>query len=753
MKIVITIFSVLITFFSVSQKTIDTVLISSSSGLYSSPFQLVLTNTDSSKILYSLDGSYPKEKYKGSITIKESTTLRVKNYYSKKEYVRNFIFLTRKVTLPVICLTVNPSDLFDSTVGIYAKGPNASPDPPYKGANFHKNWERKVHIEYIDTSNKLGFSQQAGIKIFGQYSAMLPQKSFSIHARKRYGKKKIKYQLFPDLPYQKYKSFILRNSGSDYCNTHFRDIMMTSLVKNFNFDVQAYVPCIVFLNGKYWGIYHLREKINEHFLKQHYNVSKDSVAILKHRGDVQQYGRINYNSMLKFIKKTNFNEKEQIDSLSKLMDIDNYLDYNIAQVYFNNIDAGGNIRYWRHRKKGAKWRWILFDTDFGFGLRKGNDVDENTLKNFTTYSTEKWPSPSWSTLIIRKLLENDSIKTIYISKLTRYLNTTFNSDSVISHINEIESLLEEEIPFHFKRWRRRESHWKKNKEVVKDFALKRPGYMFHHMREKFSLDTFYSIQVNYKNLGKVFLDGYEIDSGYSGIYFSHYSYRLKAVPKFGYYFSHWSGDVNSSIYNEQIRINKPTNIVAHFKLKKESIFKGKIKFNEIVIKDSLHSDYIELVNETDSTIDVSGWTIMNGKKKKFKFPFGSIIPPYSFITVFKNSNSLVEEDSNALSGLFNIKERSLIELFSEKEEKVDSIQLSKKLFKDGKGIEYVRGILEKGWKKSSKTSINQKNSKQKEKELEEKIMIGGLIFFVLIILFFLIRFIFVRRKRLHSSTE
>ena len=118
--------------------------------------------------------------------------------------------------------------------------------------------------------------------------------------------------------------------------------------------------------------------------------------------------------ILKFIKKSDLKQDSNVVKLSKLIDIDNYLDYNIAQVYISNIDAGGNIRYWRERKYGAKWRWILFDTDFGFGLRKTNGVEENTLIRFTEYSSELWPFPSWSSLIIRKLLKNESIKKRYI---------------------------------------------------------------------------------------------------------------------------------------------------------------------------------------------------------------------------------------------------------------------------------------------------------------------------------------------------
>jgi len=45
------------------------------------------------------------------------------------------------------------------------------------------------------------------------------------------------------------------------------------------------------------------------------------------------------------------------------MDIDNYQRLQIAQTYFDNRDAGGNIRYWRPQTPGGRWRWILYDVE------------------------------------------------------------------------------------------------------------------------------------------------------------------------------------------------------------------------------------------------------------------------------------------------------------------------------------------------------------------------------------------------------
>ena len=107
------------------------------------------------------------------------------------------------------------------------------------------------------------FKLDAGIKIFGGWSRGFKQKSLAIYARSEYGYKSINYPLFPDKPFTKYESIVLRNSGNDWNYSMIRDPLMQGLVKRTNLVTQSYRPVVVFLNGQYWGIHNIREKINE----------------------------------------------------------------------------------------------------------------------------------------------------------------------------------------------------------------------------------------------------------------------------------------------------------------------------------------------------------------------------------------------------------------------------------------------------------------------------------------------------------
>ena len=736
------VFFLLLTSIGFSQS--DTILFSHQSGYYSKPFVLKISNTSGNKIYYSLDGNYPKTEFKDSVLISSTLSMRVKNEGETKGYTRNFLF--KKHHLPVVFLTLKPSDLFDSISGMYVKGPGAKPESPYHGANFHKNWERMADIELLDTANVSEFNQKVGIRIFGQYSAMLPQKSFSIHAKKKYGGKKIKAKVFPELEFKKYKSFILRNSGSDFCNSHFRDVLMTGLVRNWNIETQASRSCVVYLNGKYWGVYHLREKLNEHYLQQHFEVEKDNVAILKHRGDVQQYGRMNYNSMLKFIERSDFSKNENIDSLSKLMDIDNYLDYNIAQLYCNNIDAGGNIRYWRSREAGSKWRWMLFDTDFGFGLSKSQSYQANTVEDYFIKSNRKWPYPNWSTVIIRKLLENEAVKQTYLRKITNYLNDELSENTVKSEVNRLKKTLEPEMSAHFGRWNRPFKTWNNSLEKITEFAENRPTYLRNYLKDFFEIDTVFTLSIDKIENGSCILNDIKHDSAWCGIFFSNLSYTLKAIPDFGYHFTNWKQDTNNRLTNISVVLHTDKNVTPIFQKNGLSEFSGKVLINEICKKDSVFGSYIELKNTTNQDIDISGWHIVNNEKTHFVVPNGISLSKQGYISFYQNN---APEDE--FSGLFNVTSNDSLFVYSGAQELVDKVGISKSMFKKANVLERVDAVIRKGWFAVDSGTPNGKNGKQTKSEKENKyILIGFVVGIVLLILSLVILLI---KNRPRGATE
>ena len=51
----------------------------------------------------------------------------------------------------------------------------------------------------------------------------------------------------------------------------FKDELVTSILDDYGtLDVQANKPIVLYVNNKYYGIYYIREKIDEEFIKKYF---------------------------------------------------------------------------------------------------------------------------------------------------------------------------------------------------------------------------------------------------------------------------------------------------------------------------------------------------------------------------------------------------------------------------------------------------------------------------------------------------
>lgn len=201
----------------------------------------------------------------------------------KSKIVTNTYFvdpnMKTRYSIPVISLVTDSDNLFDSTTGIYI-----NTNCEKKGSE----WERPMHIEFFEPDGSLGFSQYIGARLNGEWSRKFPQKSFRLYADGGYDDTdKFKYDVFSGLTKkvngEKLDSFarlILSNGANDNSTLMLRDEVLQSLVSHLKIDTQAYRPSVVFLDGEYWGIYNIRERYDKKYLKAHYNLNKDKVAIL-----------------------------------------------------------------------------------------------------------------------------------------------------------------------------------------------------------------------------------------------------------------------------------------------------------------------------------------------------------------------------------------------------------------------------------------------------------------------------------------
>ncbi len=481
-----------------------------------------------------------------------------------------------KYSLPVISISTSPDNLFDYTAGIYNAGEDfdnwklANPSASGFGgspANYRRRgieWEYPARFCYFDADSSFaGLSQEIGFRIHGGYSRQHHAKSLRLYARNRYSESEFAYPFFPDVADESFRRLILRNSGNDRSRTLFRDALIQKVVGELNFETQAYRPAILFINAEYWGIHNIRERYDRQYLERRFGVDPDNIDLLEHNAVVKEGDNHHYLETLQFIEENDITVDANFAWVQTRIDTDNFIDYQIANIYSGNTDwPGNNVEFWRHRTGAyipeapygldGRWRWLAFDMDFGFGLNPSSP-GHNTLAFAIEAGNEGYPNPDWATFLLRNLLDNESFRLQFINRFADLLNSHFLPERVISLLNEYKENLSPEIGDHIYRWKNPSSLnvWTSHVNHMRNFVNNRPVNQRAHIRNVFGLhsNTSLTLDVSDPEHGYIRINSIDIlpstpgIAGYpwQGIYFRGVPVEITAIPFAGYQFSHWEG--------------------------------------------------------------------------------------------------------------------------------------------------------------------------------------------------------------------
>ena len=396
-------------------------------GFYKSLTIEPLTPQKGGQIHCTFDGSFPtatSDQITAAKQITENTVVRCSEFVNGQavDTTTQTYFINESVSMPVVALTVNHHDMFDSTDGLYATGPltgggaggmggmggmwdigggaNVSDDnnprctEPCKAANFWKDDELPVHVEFFEngsSTKEKNWEIDAGISIIGNYSRYKPKKSVAIKMdNDTYGDKVIKYSLFKTRPEaKKFKSFNLRNNGNRFWTDYVGDAMMTALMEGTDVDYQRSRQVVVFYNGEYFGIHDMRERLNRHFVETNYGIDAKSINMIKITGSSTEASGTNgasdqeYKQLLTEISSANYagENNQQYEQLKGKMNVNSFAQYMFAEMYYHNGDwPNNNVRAWGGG--GHPFKFVAFDTDHGFGFKpgiSGFDVDNQNM--------------------------------------------------------------------------------------------------------------------------------------------------------------------------------------------------------------------------------------------------------------------------------------------------------------------------------------------------------------------------------------
>ena len=536
-----------------------------------------------------------------TLTISSTTVLRCRAYvggsYPSEEIIRTYVF-EQQPSLASIFVTTDPLSMFSPDSGLYMTGNNAAMMDPKKGANFWSNRELPVYVEMLEPGKPKtpAFGIMGDYKISGQYSRAKQKKSFSVTMREEYGDKRLKYTLFPDYPeLKKFKAFSLRNFGNNSGDDYVRDRLGTSMTEGLGVDYQRGRYVIVYYNGKYYGIHDLRERNNEYYYETKYGYDPNDIDLVatttSGTNEASTGSAADYKSMIDWLKsndlKSDANYKKVVDQI----DVDNFINYMQAEMFLNNSDwPHNNLKKWRVASQKTKWKWFLYDTDFGFGVsyntQTGNVfsyvTNPNGIQGMGGFNMGgmggmgDWGgmgggqqqstngSVSEHTILISRLFGNEGFKNAFINRFSVLLAMNFSAERLLKRINDLQSQVESEMTRDQQFWNYTASSMSNNLETVKNFAQSRQAAIREQMESYFTLGSSVEMTLSSQGSGTILVDGLALDQSSMKVkFYTGIPVTLTAQATSGAVFTGWSDGVTD--VTRKVNPGEVTSISAVFR--------------------------------------------------------------------------------------------------------------------------------------------------------------------------------------------
>ncbi|AKM78799.1 MAG: hypothetical protein UX85_C0004G0190 [Candidatus Beckwithbacteria bacterium GW2011_GWB1_47_15] len=386
-----------------------------------------------------------------------------------------------KHTVAVVAIDTAPKNLWDEEIGIYVKGNHDN--YLQKG----KVWERPAEIKFYEVDGKLVFENKIGLRLHGEGTRLMPQKSFRVYFKEvEGGAGIISYPVFGAEGSKRYASLVLR--PGDNQETMIRDELASRLVRqNSDIDVRLARPVAVYLNGEYWGLYFLQERFDQAYFRERYGASSnllDLVEVVLASGENKGLAVVDkelnnqvaveeYNQLLAKVRECHgcFGYY----SLDGIVDLTNLRDYLVWEMFFGNADwPYNNTRAWRYKKEGkgeldGRWRWLLFDLDAGMGEAAVNPYDQLVDEAFP----------------LRNLFYDPNFISGYSRRVEELFGGKFRGEELAAEVDSLAAEVRPEMARQIERWGNQVaddgSHgvgsldeWERQIELLKVFLSNRP---------------------------------------------------------------------------------------------------------------------------------------------------------------------------------------------------------------------------------------------------------------------------------------
>lgn len=510
--------------------------ISPTGGLFESAQTITLSGNG--PIHFTLDAREPTENdpiYIAPFEITESTIVRTRiiepgktpGSITTRSYLIGESFSSE---MPILSIVAEPETLFDDRIGIYLNKhePNQGIGPAvYKGK------DAPGHLEFFLADGSEGFSVNGGLRMGGEnnWSTHL-QRAFNFNTKGKYGDDELKYDLFPNSGIPIFTALTIREGGDDYENARISDPFFDRVAQGrLEAETNKSRAAEIFINGRYWGHYNIRDRWNDNWFYQHYGTDSGAYdrivfsSTSEGSGNAENGTTDAWFEFYDFVRKNDLTNPEVWNFVKSRIDLDSFIDFISAESWGNNTSWTGNREVWKLHQAGSKWRWFIPDMDRTFrdDSNEFNDMSEREQ-------------------MFKYLKVNDEFRGRLAQRYAVHLATTFNHQRVGSIIDQMGAEIFPSVARTRDRWgnTRTEQDYLNKLNDMKDFSEQRAKDALKEVENTLSLESPISVILAVTGSGSIKIAGVETPPSQL-LLFPDLETTIEAVPASGFEFTGWIG--------------------------------------------------------------------------------------------------------------------------------------------------------------------------------------------------------------------
>lgn len=532
----------------------NTPIFSVDAGFYSNSvtFQLV-GNAPNEEIRYTLNGDEPtlsSSLYSGPITIENTTVVRARCFDTNGNALPGFMetntyFIDEEFTLPVF--SFSGDQLFTL----------------FNGTQI----EPRGGVEFFDEAGLLIDESYCDFDKHGNDSWAYPQRGVDFVSRDEFGyNAELSADFFVTKDRGDFQRLMVKAAANDNYpfeggGAHIRDSYVQSLsqLTDLEMDERSSTNCIVFVNGEYWGVYDLREKVDDKDFTRHYydqrrqyKGSEEYIQFIKTWGaTVPKYGEAqaiqDWQTTRNFILNNNMGDPANFAIADSLYDIQSMIDHMVINSFIVSRDwLNYNTGWWRglnQNGEAKKWKYILWDTEAAFGHYINWTGLPDPSVNAPVCQVENLTVGDGHVAILNKFMdENPQVRQQYITRYADLLNTKFSCTNLIEILDSMIAVIEPEMPRQIDTWGGTVQEWSDNVETLKEWILERCDVVQNSMLSCYNLTGPYDVvfEVSPAGSGNIKMNSEWLNAfPFDAFVYGNIETLLKAEGVGQYQFSHW----------------------------------------------------------------------------------------------------------------------------------------------------------------------------------------------------------------------